>query len=35
MKSIMNYLMHNFQYDIQMMAMFVFITLYLVMDIIF
>ena len=35
MKSIINYSMHNFQYDIQMMAMFIFITLYLVMDIIF
>ena len=35
----MNYIkvfaMHNFQYDIQMMAMFIFITMYLVMDIIF
>ena len=28
-------IMTNFPYDIQMMAMFVFITLYLVMDIIF
>ena len=34
-KSIMNYVMHNFPYDIQMTAMFVFITLYLVMEIIF
>ena len=28
-------LMPNFPYDIQMTAMFIFITLYLVMDIIF
>ena len=27
--------MHNFPYDIQMMSMFIFITLYLVMEIIF
>ena len=31
----MNYVMHNFPYDIQMTAMFIFITLYLVMEIIF
>ena len=35
MNRVENIIMHNFQYDIQMMAMFVFITLYLVMDIIF
>ena len=34
-KSIMKSVMHNFPYDIQMTAMFVFITLYLVMEIIF
>ena len=27
--------MHNFPYDMQMMSMFIFITLYLVMEIIF
>ena len=27
--------MHNSPYDIQMMSMFIFITLYLIMDIIF
>ncbi len=35
MNRVENIIMHNFQYDIQMMAMFVFITLYLVMDVIF
>ena len=34
-KSIMKSVMHNFPYDIQMTAMFMFITLYLVMEIIF
>ena len=31
----MKSVMHNFPYDIQMTAMFVFITLYLVVEIIF
>ena len=35
MKSIIKTFMTNFPYDIQMTAMFIFITLYLVMDIIF
>ena len=35
MKSIIKIFMTNFPYDIQMTAMFVFITLYLVMEIIF
>jgi len=35
MKRIIKPFMTNFPYDIQMTAMFIFITLYLVMDIIF
>jgi len=35
MKSIMNCFMHNFPYDVQMTAMFIFITLYLLVEIVF
>ena len=35
MNRVEDHIMTNFPYDIQMTAMFIFITLYLVMDIIF
>jgi len=35
MKRIRNSLMHNFPYDIQTTAMFIFITLYLLVEIVF